>query len=384
MRKASSVIEINGNRYDAITGQLIGAVKKITQPSKNHSTGVIDGFVRGSSANAHPVVSPSANKTEPQEHKKPARSAKARLRHTAQAVHRRAQKSQTLMRSSVSKPKRDAQEAEIVKKTITPASASVSPARASRAKTIAKSSHISRFGLAGHGEQKKNHEQPQTIKAEAREREVQSASSSTAKNPAQFAQPKPNVMAGLTNSQLERLLDHALTRAGAHKKTSKKRDDNSMWQRIKIMPKWATISASLAVVLVLGLFFAWQNIPQVSMKLAASRAGVQASVPGYTPPGFGFSGPITYSNGAVSIRYVAGGDSAKSYLITQQKSNLNSESLAESNVPANAQVHEVNGTKVFISSDGSDATWVNQGIRYKVTDQAGLSSDQIMKIAESL
>lgn len=380
MRKASSVIEINGNRYDALTGQLIGVAKKVIQPTKQAQGGVIDGFVKGTShPKAKHEISPTSAKAIHHETKKEKRPAKTRLRHTAQAVHRRAQKSKTLMRSSVVKPKQEAEEAEIIKAKIKPTpSSAVNPSRASRAKVVAKSAHISRFGSSH-----ESHEPAQTIQAKTRARPTSEVAAEQSATVQQVAHHKPNVAAGLTNSQLERLLDHALTRAGAHKKSSAGVDDN-LWQRIKAMPKWASIGASLAIVLILGGFFAWQNVPHVSMRLAASRAGVSASVPGYTPAGFSFSGPITYSSGAVSIRYSAGEDKSKSYSVVQQKSNLDSEALASSDLPADSQVHEVNGTRVFIYGDGKDATWVNRGIRYTIEDQAGLSSEQIMKIVGSL
>src|SRR5438105_3709895 len=74
--KSISVVEINGNRYDAVTGQLVGVVEKIAKQVKTPVGGSsIDGFARRSS-----IVG------------------------AAQAVHRRAQRSQTLMRTAVKRP----------------------------------------------------------------------------------------------------------------------------------------------------------------------------------------------------------------------------------------------------------------------------------------
>ncbi len=77
MGKKPSVIEINGKRYDALTGQLIGAVKKAISPMQHPVAGaVLDGIKRGT----------------------------RHLKQPAHTVHSRTQRSKTLMRSIVTKP----------------------------------------------------------------------------------------------------------------------------------------------------------------------------------------------------------------------------------------------------------------------------------------
>ena len=116
------------------------------------------------------------------------------------------------------------------------------------------------------------------------------------------------------------------------------------------------------------------------------RAKINASIPGYTPAGFRFEGPIAYQNGTVLMSFKANGDNERTYTIMQQASNWNSDSLAANIIPASSQVQtsQVKGTTVYIYGDSNDATWVNNGIRYSIKDSAKLNSDQLIKIADSL
>src|SRR5690606_28474246 len=59
---------------------------------------------------------------------------------------------------------------------------------------------------------------------------------------------------------------------------------------------------SLAAVLLLG-FFAWQNMPNLQMRLAASRANIDTHLPGYSPAGYGIAGGIKAEPGKVSVSF---------------------------------------------------------------------------------
>lgn len=150
------------------------------------------------------------------------------------------------------------------------------------------------------------------------------------------------------------------------------------------MPKWLTVGASALVLTTAAGLFAWQNIPQVAVKVASSRASVNASAPAYTPEGYRFSAPISYTKGLVTVRYQSA--NGQSYEITQQSSRLDSTSLASTvlSSEANVQTSQVKGNTVYIYGDKNDATWVNNGVRYTIVDNAGLDSNQILRIAGSL
>jgi hypothetical protein len=190
-----------------------------------------------------------------------------------------------------------------------------------------------------------------------------------------------------SHQKLEQLLDQALARADAHKQARHRQlAKRNLWQRIKFAPRWLSISSSVAIVLLLAGFFIWQNIPQIAMRVAASKAQVNASMPSYVPSGFSYAAPINYSRGAVSIKFKSTGGAARSYTLTQESSSWNSASLLSNAVPAEAQVQtsQVKGTTVYIYGSRNDATWVNRGVRYTLSDNANLNSDQILRIASSL
>jgi len=269
----------------------------------------------------------------------------------ANSAGRQPQKSQTLMRSAVAKY---AEARTAISGSQSKAhSLRPKPGRIVRAETVPKKSKVHRFSAMV----------------------------------AASAQPLPNLVASLSPHHLERLLDEALTRADYHKDLLRRQlAGNSPWGRIKLMSRWLSLGVSFLVVMLLAGFFAWQNIPQVSMRMAASQTHVSATVPSYRPSGFSFAAPVSHSDKAVTIKYQAGANSAQNYSVTQQNSNWDSTTLAASVGSKSAQVQtsQVNGTTVYIYGTSNNASWVNHGVLSTLNNQADLSSDQILEIAGSM
>jgi hypothetical protein len=297
-------MEINGHRYDATTGQVIGAVSKSAHQIKTSATGVMDGFIR-------------PKQVVKAQHRQVARTVK----HTAQSVHKTTQRSKTLMRAAVTKPARA---------DITPVKAAKQPAHRTevasgpahspkfvQANSTPKHAHVQRFGVIG------------------------AAKPATAPN---------KVVATVRPHQ---------PKTEAH------------------------TPAPLLILGAVGSLTAWQKVPQVAVRVAAARASVDAGLPSYAPSGFSFNAPVHYSQGSVSMQYASNG---QKYVLTQQNSNWDSSSLASNVFSKNSQVQtsQVNGTTVYVYGNSNDATWVNHGIRYTLSDSASLTTDQILKIANSL
>jgi hypothetical protein len=142
-------------------------------------------------------------------------------------------------------------------------------------------------------------------------------------------------------------------------------------------------SAVLVVVLLTG-FVAYQNVPNLSMRLASSRAGFHAALPGYTPSGFGMAGPIKTNPGVVIVSFRSNSDN-RSFNVSQKESNWTSDSLLNNFVASNKtyQVLQDKGKTIYVYN-GSNATWVNGGIWYQVAGDANLSNSQLLHIADSL
>lgn len=350
-----SVIEINGNRYNAVTGQLIGTIMK---------TAVIDGFRRRTQTS--PLI----------------KKAKRGSRRPAQTIHHRAQRSKTLMRTVVARPTAHKEH----KLSSLKARSDGGSARLSKAMSVAKSATVSRFGNPSASANPKavHHRASHAKKAvygEIMNAKPQAGSTAVA------IRPLPSMMTSVSHQRLERMLDEALIKADAHKQALKGRiyTERGFWQRVRRLPLWLVIGLSVLIVALAAGFFAWRSVPQFSMKVSSMQAKIQGSVPGYIPSGYSFSGPVKNEDGALSMTFRSGED-GRSFKIVEQASNWDSSSLAANAVAPSSQVQtsQVKGTTVYIYDSNNQATWVNNGIRYIIEGDAQLNSDQLLKIADSL
>jgi hypothetical protein len=349
---------------------------------------VMDGFVRGgtssgNSQNKMHKITEGSNLLNVN-----AKTASTKIKSAAQGVHQRAQRSQTLMRSAVKKPadiarsvNSNVRQADI--KRVKPTQ-QVDSSRLARVQSIDKNNKVRRFGHGTHASSAKATPQ----KAEVGEivsrtpaAKTQSSTSST-----ELSRPLPSMVTSVSHQHLERMLDEALTNADAHKKVRYGRIPNQgLWQRIQNIPRWLSVGTVIVILVLICGFIAVTKVPQIAVRVAATKAHINAQVPGYTPSGFSFSGPVSYSDGKVSIKFKANDSSAREFTLNQTSSKMSSKSLEDKVVPDNTQVQTsvVNGNTVYIYGQSNDAAWVNNGIQYTIKDGANLNSDQLLKIASS-
>jgi hypothetical protein len=153
----------------------------------------------------------------------------------------------------------------------------------------------------------------------------------------------------------------------------------------KMTPRMATVTAVAASVLVLAGYISYLNYPNLSLRLAASRAGIDAKLPNYTPSGYSFAGPIGYEAGQVTIRFDSNAD-AGFIKLSQSKTNWDSASLLEGYVLKKSQDYvtfQQNGLTIYMYG-GSNAAWVNSGVLYTIEGNNFLNSEQVIKMATSL
>jgi len=366
--KNNNIIEINGQRYNAVTGQLISGGPRL---AKN-----VDGVVRASTALASPALSTPAPRTPLQSVvKKPvmdiARSTHSIKHHTPQAA-------QTLMRRSVQKPS----EAHLHLKTQTPTDRLttqpsrvietklshqvIDPKRQKRAHRAKRSELVSRFSA------------------------ITSFSASTAQVAALSRQVTQlavqNQMAPPAAEGSQASLDmfqKALAEATAHqqpffKPAKKSRSGQRLTNRAI-----SSVGAVLAVVLLTG-FVTYQNIPNIKLRVASSRVGFEASMPSYRPAGFAV-GKLSYDVGNVAINYRSNSDT-RAYTVTEKASNWDSQTLRDVYVVTSAgqayQTVQASGRTIYLFA--RNATWVNNGIWYQVQNNGNLSSRQLVELASSL
>jgi len=203
---------------------------------------------------------------------------------------------------------------------------------------------------------------------------------SPAAPPQAYPDSPPPMVHHRPHSKTEIHIKRQLSAATAHKAAPHK-----MVRRHAPLRRRATsLTAGLAVLLILTGFVVYQSIPSLSVNLASQRAGFSAALPKYTPSGFKLSGPVEYSQGRVVLSFQSNTDD-RSYEIEQKPSLLTDSELKDrvaESTNGKYQSVKSDGQAIFISA--SAATWSKDGVLYSLKGESGLSSTQIASIAKSL
>lgn len=348
MANTKTFLELNGRRYDARTGQ------------------ALDGFL------------PAAHTPAAPHHLKPAAHAPV-ARHAAQhAKHRAPQRSKTLMRHGLAKPQASA--AEVASPSTFAPLATVHAKREARAHTIQKSSRISKFSLGG---------KPAVA---VKNVDLPVAQAPEAAPPLRFGHTHSNTSAPAAHHQPskahEAVFSEALNHANSHQQpTLPKRahTHQKVASKLGVGSKIVGVGAGLLAAALLIGFIAYQNVPNLTMRLAAAKAGVHAAMPGYQPTGFALNGPVQYSPGQITLNFKAHGDN-RAYQLVQQSTKWDSDTLKSKYVAVNDrpyQTFQANNKTIYIYGN-STATWVNNGVWYQISGNASLNNDQLLQIARSL
>jgi hypothetical protein len=283
------------------------------------------------------------------------------------AMHSRQQKSQTLNRRTVKNtqavaatksvtPKAVKQEAKVVKPAVVPA----------------KSPTITKF--APHPNGVKAHvmsdiaparQHPSVTKAHAKLQAQKHVASAHA--------PKPSHIVK------QEVLKDALEKAPS------KTDKPVKARRSRKLPRFVSVLSVSLAVLLLGGYFTYLNMPNLSVRVAAAQAGINASYPEYKPDGYSLRGPIGYNEGQVTMKFAANAG-PQGYSVAQTKSNWDSSAVLDNYVKEKAGDNYItyNERGLTIYTFDGNAAWVNGGILYTINGDAPLSSDQIRRIATSM
>ncbi len=184
--------------------------------------------------------------------------------------------------------------------------------------------------------------------------------------------PKPAAV--LKNEAITEALQRAATPQKAPRRAKKPKSRIGRWLQVA--------SVGLAIMLI-GGYFTYLGMPNISTRIAAIQSGINAKYPGYRPSGYALSGPITFKSGEVRMKF-AYADGGQSYTITQQKSSLNSAALKETLTADGGDVQTTTADGLTIYSTDRTASWVNGGVLYQITLGGALSNEQVTKIATSL
>lgn len=167
-------------------------------------------------------------------------------------------------------------------------------------------------------------------------------------------------------------LDNAKPASAHKKKTSKKSRHLSV------------ASAALGVLLLAG-YFTYLNMPNLSVRVAAAQAGIDAKYPEYHPVGYRLDGPVAYRDGEVNMRF-ASNSGPSNFSLSQTKSAWDSSALLENfvNPESEGRYATYSDAGLTIYTYGNSAAWVNAGILYTVDGSATLSGEQVRRMATSL
>lgn len=351
MANSQHIIKLNGKHYDALTGKALKP-SDVSIAAKPHQTTV--------SHNGLKLVDGV---------RAPRKSMTAAL-----LVGRTTEHSKTLMRTSVKKPlviKQDMRvpkPAEAIKKSETvKASAPVStikPERLQRAAQTAKSALISKFAL------NRNFSSTDIVPVKSAPTHAHDA-------------PPPVLVARSAATEIDRI-STALEKANGHlqPKLKKIRGHHKLAAKLHISPTLLVGGLTGLFVLVVGGWLAYNNVPNIAMRIAATRAGIRAELPSYHPAGFSLKQPISYNSGEVNLDFTSNSDN-RSYSVIQKASSWDSQALLENVIQEQPyQTIQSSGRTVYVYKN--NAAWVDGGTFYQVVGNSNLSSDQLLKIANSL
>ena len=153
------------------------------------------------------------------------------------------------------------------------------------------------------------------------------------------------------------------------------------WQRKKLV-----LAAAMSVVSILVLgYLVKVNLPDLSVKVAAMQTGIDGSYPSYLPKDYSLDGLVSEKDGRITMSFV--GKDGRAFTLTEEKSSWDSSAVLANFVLPNwgNDYVTVKGQGLTIYVFGSNATWVNGGILYKIIDETNtLTKQQLHDIAVGL
>lgn len=365
--KGKSIVTINGRSYDAVTGFPVDRDVPAAPARRSMPLAHRPAKQPAPAQHPHRAFSDIAPQRVSQRHitaapkpkALPTLVAKQPQAQTAHAVHQQPQRTQTLHRAALKRP-------------ATPHPSTIKGQR-TRSPLISKFAPQMPVGL-----------QPATEEIPAIQEQETPAPPSmhpTVTKALERHTPSPLIKQKAESPQAlkERLIKQRLAEIDA-KATTEKRPK----QRFAMQPRLATIFTSAFALLLLGGYLTYINLPNLSMRVAAARAGVAAKFPNYQPDGYRFDGPISYAPGEVTINFKSNTNDSR-FSIKQKASNWDSQAVLDNYVAKESTTYltyQERGLTIYAFNN--KAAWVSGGLLYTIDGDASLSSEQILRMATSI
>ena len=177
------------------------------------------------------------------------------------------------------------------------------------------------------------------------------------------------------------VFEQALRAANSHKEPYRPIKHKSK-KLHRVRQVTSIVASSLAILLIVG-FVAYQNSAMLQLRLAASRAGISATLPAWQPSGFKL-GAFSTGPGNLTVSY--NNPTGQEFTIAQSASNWDSITLLNDYVYPNNETYQTlsSAGTIIYTYGNNNATWVSGGIWYKLTSNGDLSNSQIVNIATSM
>ncbi|MBP9813119.1 hypothetical protein KBC51_01615 [Candidatus Saccharibacteria bacterium] len=395
-------IEINGRKYDAVTGKLLNG-PTVHSPTHQNQKVVsngrnLDGVRKSASQptiGSHAHMSPVPKQAQSTVNKKVIEPS----RQVVDGLRKKPQKSVTLARKVVKKP--TTRQALVHSKSIAPVTKSqseqnmtpnptqksffkkVPEARLARALSQKTSSAISRFTPTSPAS--KAVVSPELAVQPQPNHQIQ-----TTTQPKQLSNSsktvKHSVIKQHTANQKNNVFDHKpVAQLNQHDSPDVRPFHKKVHHRVRNRRYLSGLVAACFAFLLLFSFLAYQKIPQVAVKVAAHNAGFDARVPSNIPSGYSFKSPVKKTDDSLAISYKSNTDE-RQFKIIQKESSWTSESLLSNFLidgKKQYQAYYDKGMTVFVY-DNSNATWVDKGVWFTLETNGALSSEQILSLASSI
>lgn len=337
-----TTITINGQLYDARTGLPITA-----QTKASHTTGAAQ---RTGKVMSDVGVRPAHPKSPQVSTPKPTPTPHPTLRttKTAHSIHNTPQRSKTLYRAALKRPE---------------------PQYKTEKPVVKRSAAIQKFAqsqtTATHQVQQVSHQQ-----------QAMAQSSKPHTHPIPTVAKQPEALRG--SALKEKMIADKM--ANVMPQTATKPKEASLRRKY---PRLAAMTSGIAALVLLGGYLTYLNLPNLSLRVAASQANVAATYPTYQPSGYSFAGPVAYSPGEVRVNFKSNTNDY-AYSVVQRESNWDSQAVRDNYVVKESKQYttiQEGGITIYLVNN--KAVWVNGGVLYSVEGNAPLSGEQIQKIASS-
>ncbi|HSX30819.1 MAG TPA: hypothetical protein VLE99_02790 [Candidatus Saccharimonadales bacterium] len=406
--KSKTTIEVNGKRYDAITGEMLGA----TSAPVVHTGQNIDGFFRARTiapkqlpvAEKITILAAPAPRPHPSPQKSPYRGTNHARTHVPQAAqtvtvreprgvhhvekvvvhrtpsapnHARAhtpQSSQILMRASVQRPDPSFHKQAGTKASLQHSVPSLIVSKASVGTIdtgrLIRAQHTSRHPQVLHHATSS----PMGVQPNLVALTVQPV-------PVKPQEQVPNTTPAPKRENTTDIFEKALARANnfidlhSHKLHYHKQARRHL----------TSMAAGTLALLVIAGFAAYQNTPGLQFRVASIRAGVSTTMPNFKAAGFAYNG-VHASGDRLTIGFSRG---QGTYQLTQQSTNLSNDdmiasiSATDASGTPNYRAVQATNTTIYRFAN-TNATWVENGTWYTVNGNAPLSDQQVQSLVKNI